>query len=349
MSEEVATVQKAKMVLIAPSLTTQASVKAGGSNIASSMRLLTLRHPRTKLPALYGMSSSRDTEDNYGHGQPEDSCNVTQTCDKIQFLEVQSVDEEFGAWVIGESILGEPRSLLHMCTPADPLFIIIPYLVSASGKGTLLPLDDLVHEALIQENLEGDQNLGKNCLANYEDILKLSTVHSRLHNIADQVGSKDLNVWRWNEGKALSFLAKKVRRLERSLRKNKSSIAADGSVEIGFSTRDINAGKRSEPECADNRYLRLAWEIVSNYLVDDIGEKLAQNLRLNLQEPQPPPSIKKPKLEGPGSAAPLDDYTKGKKALPQQLKSKAQLSAKEKAVARASTGTKSITSFFQKK
>ena len=346
MSEELVTAQSTKkVILVAPTTISRNSFEAGKGYATSSVKFFTLKHPRTKLPALYGVATTRDkVVDETSNVHNGDSCISTQDNEKTQFLEVQSIDEEFGSWAVGESIVGGQKSPLHMCTPSDPLLIVIPYLIAAAGKGSLVPLDDLVDEALAKENSETSKTSEVNYFANYSNILKLSMVCSRLGNIADSVGSQDLNVWRWNEAKALSFLTKKVRRLQTSLQTNQRSIAQDGSLAMGLS---IKGSKRVEPEGSNSSYLQLAWEILSDYLLDDLSLKLAKCLGLNLEEPQRPVSAKKPKLGGTIPTTPLDDYTKDKKAV-STVKVKAP-SAKEKACARAATGTKSIASFFHKR
>ena len=127
---------------------------------------------------------------------------------------------------------------------------------------------------------------------------------------------------------------------------NKNSIADDGSRDIGFTSR-INTGKRPD-ERNDLKYLRLAWEIVSDYLPDPFSLKLANKLGINLESQPMTPLAKKPKMEHPTSTSPLDDYTKGKTPLSSQIK-KTEPTAKQKAASRACVGTKSITSFFTKK
>ena len=336
-------------VIIAPSFANvRKSHEKKHSSVTESIRLVTLRHPKTKCSVLYGISTSKSPDANLTDEEKEVNCKIAQRRD-IQFLEVQSVKEEYGTWVIGENIVGAPRSLTHICTPTDPLLVILPYLIYGSEKGMLVPLDDLLHDGLKQENSEGNDKLSSDSFSIFEEILSSSLVCDRLHKIADCVGSKDLNVWKWNKEKTINFLAVKVRRLESCLVKNKGIVAEDGSVELGFSYTE-RAGKRNEPGFTDQRYLRLAWEILSEYLLDSISGEVAQKLEINLQESSAPltpqPVIKKPKLEG--SAAPVDDYTKGRKPLLQQAK-KVPTSAKEKAASRACVGTKSITSFFTKK
>lgn len=307
----------------------------------SSIRFVTLRHPKTKQPVLYGVSSSNENDSK----DSNKDCSSEKSND-FQFLEIQAINEEYGAWAVGESILGGTRSSAHLCTPSDPLMVILPYLIIGKERGMRVPLEDLVPDVLTEENQALNEKLEATCFSTVDEILQSSLVKSRLHKIADSVGSKDLNVWNWNEEKSLIFLSAKVYRLEKKLQMNKNSIADDGSHDIGFTSR-INTGKRLGAE-NDLKYLRLAWEIVSDYLPDPFSLKLANKLSINLESQQMTPLAKKPKMENPTSTSPLDDYTKGKKPLSSQVK-KTEPTAKQKAASRACVGTKAITSFFTKK
>ena len=346
MSEEVAAPQGTKNIVVAPAIKSICSSTGKKQQcLTSSIRFLALRHPRTKTLVLYGLSDSMANRSD--DTEKAENCTEAQK-GTIDFLEVQTINEDFGAWFIGESILGETRALLQLCTPMDPLLVILPYLIDASEKGTLVPLEDLLHDALTEENVDGNDVFDGRCFSILDELLKSSLISNRLHKVADSKGSKDLNVWKWNEEKTLAFLGKKVVRLERCLKQNKKSIAEDGSVETAFAFTSKDDQAKRQLEATDKRYLRLAWEIVSEYLVESLSDKLAQKLEINLQESQPIPLIKKPRLEGTSSTAPLDDYTKGRKSATQQQKNK-EKTAKEKAASRASAGTKSIASFFGKR
>ena len=248
------TTQGSMNLIIAPSKTNRAA--------NSSIRFVSLRHPKTKQLVLYGVSNSNkaDSEDVNEYGVSENKSN------HFQFLEIQSINEEYGAWAVGESILGGTRSSAHLCTPCDPLMVIMPYLIIGKERSMRVPLEDLVHDVLTDEDQELNEKLEPNCFSIVDEILQSSLVKSRLHKIADSIGSKDLNVWKWNEEKSLSFLSAKVFRLEKKLQKNKSSIADDGSFDIGFTSRSDTV-KRPNQGNVDGRYLRLAWEIVSDYLL----------------------------------------------------------------------------------
>ena len=226
--------------------------------------------------------------------------------------------------------------------------VILPYLIAAKDKNMKVPLEDLIHDIMTEEDQESSEKNDSSCFPIVDEILKSNMITDRLHKIADSVGSKDLNVWKWNEEKSLSFLSAKVHRLEKRLQMNKSSIAEDGSVDIGY-TPGTSTGKRQNSESVDRRYLRLAWEIISDYLPENISLKLAAKLDINLKESHSlTPLAKKAKIDNPTETGPLDDYSKGKKPLSTNVK-KAEPTAKQKGASRACVGTKSIASFFTKK
>jgi len=326
--------QGSMSVILAPSKTNNSKI--------SSIRLITLRHPRTKQQVIYGVSNTRKIDSN------DDDTTSIKDPENFQFLEVQSINEEYGAWAVGENIIGGTRSSAHLCTPSDPLMVILPYLITAKDKNMKVPLEDLIHDIMTEEDQESSEKNDSSCFPIVDEILQSNMITDRLHKIADSVGSKDLNVWKWNEEKSLNFLSAKVHRLEKRLQMNKSSIAEDGSVDIGY-TPGTSTGKRQNSESVDQRYLRLAWEIISDYLPENISIKLAAKLDINLKESHSLTQLaKKAKIDNPTVTGPLDDYSKGKKPLSTSVK-KAEPTAKQKAASRACVGTKSIASFFTKK
>ena len=134
MSEEVAAPQGTKNIVVAPAIKSICSSTGKKQQcLTSSIRFLALRHPRTKTLVLYGLSDSMANRSD--DTEKAENCTEAQK-GTIDFLEVQTINEDFGAWFIGESILGETRALLQLCTPMDPLLVILPYLIDASEKGT---------------------------------------------------------------------------------------------------------------------------------------------------------------------------------------------------------------------
>ena len=101
------------------------------------------------------------------------------------------------------------------------------------------------------------------------------------------------------------------------------------------------------------QYLRYAFGIVSSYLSKDLAEKLRENLKIPADKK--PTTKREPTESLVGSAnkkaktaasAPTEDYSKGYKSVAAKETPK---NAKQKALAKSASGSKSITSFFTKK
>ena len=101
------------------------------------------------------------------------------------------------------------------------------------------------------------------------------------------------------------------------------------------------------------QYLRYAFGIVSSYLSKDLTEKLREHLKIPAEKKattkrEPTESLvgsanKKAKTT---ASAPTEDYSKGYKSVAAKETPK---NAKQKALAKSASGSKSITSFFTKK
>jgi len=242
--------------------------------------------------------------------------------DKSQLCEAVCVNEPHSAWFIGDTIESDGR--LQMLTPMDPLLLAIPYLRSAERS---VPLDHL----LVDDDF-----------SHINDIVEILKPE-KLEQIADAKGTPDLNVWKWNEDKALAYLSSKVEKL-------KNEIKDKGLTTIGntCSTNYVSSTKRKDEAMEEEESKRYAWEFLSDFLEQDLSEKLAKHLKLNLENPAKPVA-KKPKLDGNvASNGPKDDYSKNfDKSL---MKSPTEpTSTKAKALAKSAKGTKSINSFFSKK
>jgi len=243
--------------------------------------------------------------------------------DKTCLCEVVCVNDPHSAWFIGNTIESDGR--LQMLTPMDPLLLAIPYLRAAERS---VPLDDL----LIDDDFT---SIG--------DIIGLLT-REKLEKIALPKGPADLNVWQWNEEKALEYLATKINKLKTEIKEKGLSTLDNES-----STNYVSA-KRKEESQEEEECLRYAWEFLSDFLSNDLSEKLAKHVKLNLNTPAlMKPVAKKPKLDGnvkkENSTGPVDDFSKDNK--PTKIKAEP-TSAKGKALAKSAKGSKSISSFFGK-
>lgn len=181
-----------------------------------------------------------------------------------------------------------------------------------------------------------------------ERLLKSSGL-KYLNLIADRKGDEELNAFKYNEDKTLSWLKKKTERVAEIL-KQKNIHVGGGAVSATFI-------KSNKQETADNEsYLRYAHGIVSEYLMDDLSLKLLKYLNLpeetsmtlkrksstSIQQSD----IKKLKVEDDtksNSTNALDLSKPEPKANKMMMQN-----SKDKARAKAASGSKNITSFFKK-
>jgi len=242
-----------------------------------------------------------------------------------RLLELMSYTEDHRAWFIGSKVVSDGRMLV--ATPVNPLYLLLPYL-SKSEK--LVPLDQMIEDQEFPET---------------EDILLATLDDEKLNTVADRKGSKDLNVWKLNQEKTLSWLEGKVRSLAAVFQQTSLDLT-DGAAS--------NLLKCSEG-CEDHQYLRFALGVLQEYLEGKTSAELEERLdlpkeevksgskRLNsvpAEEEENKPS-KRVKLEG----GPTEDYSQGAK----KNVVKEEVSAKQKALAQSAKGTKSIMSFSGKK
>ncbi|XP_067014299.1 ribonuclease H2 subunit B isoform X2 [Anabrus simplex] len=263
-----------------------------------------LRHPQSGAPAMFLFSP--------GDGMVQ---------------EVLTFSENRRSWFIDESVKSDGK--MHLSTPIDPIFLVLPYLRKASHA---MPLDQLLKDDEFPET---------------ERLLR-STGLKHLNQVADRKGDEDLNAYKYNEDKALSWLQRKTERVAEVL-KQKGVHVSGGAVSATF----VKGGKQDAPDTES--YLKYAHGIVSEYLTDDLSAKLLQHM--GLPEDKPSESSSKRKLAVSQTATPekkpksqeevanggVLDLTKPEKA------SKTSITSKDKARAKAAVGSKNISAFFKKK
>lgn len=145
-------------------------------------------------------------------------------------------------------------------------------------------------------------------------------------------------------------MKKKTERVAEILKQKNIHVTSGGAISATFVK-----SSRNEPSDSES-YLRYAHGIVSEYLMDDLSHKLLRYLNLP-EEAQNPnlkrksssmslPEAKKSKFEEENKATTPNvlDLSKPESKI---LKTPSQAS-KDKARAKAATGSKSISSFFKK-
>ncbi|XP_050307063.1 ribonuclease H2 subunit B [Anthonomus grandis grandis] len=271
--------------------------------------IVTLRHPNTGESAIFLFSPANNS---------------------VQ--EVLTLSESKRSWFIDESVKSDGK--MHLSTPIDPIFLVLPYLKKFCSTQAQ-PLDQLLRDTDFPET---------------ERLLKSSGL-SYLTMIADRKGDEELNAFKYNEEKTLNWLKKKTERVADILKQKNIHVSGSGAISSNFV-------KSTKAEPADNdAYLRYAHGIVSEYLMDDLSVKLLKFL--NIPEEAPVQSLKRKSLaittpvqeskklkvedENKSSSSNVLDLSK-----PEVKPKTPSMSAKDKARAKAASGSKSISSFFKK-
>lgn len=243
--------------------------------------------------------------------------------------EVLTFNDGKRSWFIDDTVKSDGK--MQLSTPIDPIFLVLPYLRKYCTNQAI-PLSQLLQDEDFPET---------------ERLLKSSGL-KYLNLIADRKGDEELNAFKYNEEKTLSWLKKKTERVADIL-KQKNINVGSAAVSATF--------VRSKNEAFDNEaYLKYAHGIVSKYLVDDLSNKLLKYLNLpedtlkrksssgNLMQT---PDAKKSKIEETKSNTSSPNVLDLSKPEPKSTKTAGE-SSREKARAKAAQGTRPISSFFKK-
>ncbi|KAF5295044.1 hypothetical protein FQR65_LT10597 [Abscondita terminalis] len=193
--------------------------------------IVNLRHPSTGDAAVFLFSSANNS---------------------VQ--EILTFAEGKRSWFIEESVKSDGK--MHLSTPIDPIFLVLPYLRKHCASQAI-PLDQLLRDDEFPQ---------------MERLLKCSGL-KYLTMVADRKGDEELNAYKYNEEKTLAWLQKKTERVAEILKQKKIHVL-NGSASATFvaSSRDENIN--------NDAYLKHAHGIVSEYLMEDLSEKLLKHLNL---------------------------------------------------------------------
>ncbi|KAL7305759.1 hypothetical protein TKK_0002009 [Trichogramma kaykai] len=245
--------------------------------------------------------------------------------------EVMTFDENKRSWFINDTVRSDGK--MHLSTPIDPIFLILPYLRKSQQ---VMPLEHVLQDEDYPETIR---------------LLKCQNI--KLSVIADRKGDESLQAYKFNEDKTLNWLKKKVEKV--------AIICRQKGIHVSQGAISANYVKSSKYEGGtDTEYLKYAHGIVSEYLAEDLSKKLFQYLNLQdetenkkrklsspVKNPPDEKRIKKDKIEKKEEEMPKGgalDLTKSEKPMKPPPATKKDI-ARQKAAA----GSKSITSFFKKK
>ncbi|XP_065350698.1 ribonuclease H2 subunit B [Cloeon dipterum] len=274
--------------------------------------MVKLRHPQTSSQAMFFFSA-----------------------DNKMVQEILSFSEDKRSWVIDDHIQSDGK--VHLSTPVDPLFLVLPYLMKSAGR--FEPLDQLLQDEDFPETKRLLQ-----CIS-----------HKQLRHISDVKDVGDESYYKFNEDRAIKWLMKKSKKVCDVL-KEKGIHVGPGAVSANFIRGSRYVDNDSAP--AETEFLLYSYGILSEYISADLCIKLRSALNLPEASNSDAGNPRKRKLDGADGEASKrnkqDSSTeeasqiKTSENKPEKVVQKKE-TAKDKAMARAAAGTKSIASFFKKK
>ncbi|XP_025424136.1 ribonuclease H2 subunit B [Sipha flava] len=217
-----------------------------------------------------------------------------------------------------------PIDRIDFVTLIDPLFIFLPYFVKYSSMFS--PLDQI----LTDEDFPELNNL----------LMKLSEL-SDLQQVANKKEVGDLILWQYNESKTLEWLSPKVEKVLQVLVSQQINVNPNAAIS---STFKLSA---SSAQSSEEQYKRYACSIISEYLPFEIQKSLLIHLGL-------PEKVECNKRKADGNSLDVNKKVKHNSINYDEMPNKVEkivapkLTAKDKALKKAASGTKSISSFFKK-
>ncbi|CAI6347831.1 unnamed protein product [Macrosiphum euphorbiae] len=217
-----------------------------------------------------------------------------------------------------------PIDRIDFVTLVDPMFLFLPYFVKCSSM--FCPLDQI----LVDESLPELNNL----------LMKLSEL-TNLKQIATKKEVGDLILWQYNENKTMEWLTPKIEKVSKVLITQQINVNQNAAISSSFKVCETSL------QATDEQYKRYAYNIISEYLHIDIQKSLLKHLGL-------PEIVECNKRKADENKSDVNKKVKHKEVeydeMPFQVIKNVtpKLTAKDKALKKAASGTKSISSFFKK-
>lgn len=244
------------------------------------------------------------------------------------------------SWFIDNTV--QTDGSLHMCTPIDPLFLALPYLLSAAKLGKFTTMD-----AILEDHSTHSSRILEECIASnqWEHVTDIKEL------------SNGMKVYRYSWEKTRSWLKAKVEALGSGLKEEGVYVGA------GSMSSSLVKSSRQESTSKDD-YFHYAYGVISDYLPSELADKLAKDYPSVLESSQAAVSLKResdnsaeangaPPTKKSRAATsgnePLEDYTMltSEASKPKQV---THLSSAQKALTKVDkTGMKAISSFFSPK
>jgi len=282
-------------------------LKADPNNETNQPTICKLRHPRLDSGVLFLLSA-----------------------DTKSICELNCFDEKYHSWFIDEAV--HSGNEMYFTTPVDPLFLLMPFLISGGKNNKFQSLDQLVSD----EDFPESHRL-------------LDCCHkAQVQHVADCKDiDEDLQVYRYNKDKTMAWLKAKVDSLSDALEDKQISVSTKSSHSSMF----IRSNKATDSR---ESYTNYAFGMISNYLSlaleaearDSLGIKEIEEKPSLTEKVENEPPKKKQKLGEVGT--PTDDYSLGVDTKKDKKNVKLTI-AHKKLQKTDKTGMKSMSSFFSPK
>lgn len=247
-------------------------------------------------------------------------------------FEIIQFDQPHRSWFINETVCSNGK--IYLTTLVDGLFLFLPFLQKNCSQ----------HASLFEQAIRDDEFPETSRLL---DVVK----PEQILMIADQKGSDDLIAFKYNEEKTLNWLEKKTRILANYF-KEINMYVGQGAVSASFVKSE-----KLETTTDDLSAIRYAHGIISDYISLELSEKLAKHLKIpdesdaskkrkSLAELEKP-NVKKNKLNSDVKSEIMEESFDENVPVKKVVEKK--VTVKDKALAKAAGGTRSISSFFTKK
>ncbi|XP_050539286.1 ribonuclease H2 subunit B isoform X1 [Daktulosphaira vitifoliae] len=217
-----------------------------------------------------------------------------------------------------------PINKIDFITPINPLFILLPYLTKSSSM--FCPLDQI----LIDEK----------CPELNTVLMEISKI-ANLPSICDDKVTTGFKLWKLNKINMMEWLNKKVDKVIKVLMLKQINVNPNAAVSSTFKLDNNLHDLKDE-------YKRYAFSIISEYLPSEVQVLLQEHLGLpekeenNKRKAENNSFIENKKFKHNESEYNETPIKVDKVDTPK-------LTAKDKALHKAASGTKSISSFFKKK
>ncbi|XP_055375634.1 uncharacterized protein LOC129608265 [Condylostylus longicornis] len=252
-----------------------------------------------------------------------------------QFYQLMQFNQPNRSFFIDDFVSSDGK--VYITQPLDIKFLFLYYIRKyASNKAIAI---DQIYDAESSVTVE---ILSK--YANKEELEKICDIKEY---------SNDLFFVKYNQIKSLAWLSLVTKKIVDNLKKAKINTGGAGAQSANYEKSSF-----LDENVSEDKILTYAWGVIGTFLTEDLHLELANYMKVTI--PAPKSVIEEPKKQS-GKRKPLeevDDEINNKKlkmevviSSPEQntQKVKEKLpTMKEKQLAKAASGTKSIMSFFKK-